>query len=148
MLRGREGQPFGSHLDVGARSQIRDPAPKLGADEARVGRDDARSTNLSPKPLGGMLGRDLCRQGTNQHGYDAIKLVTVIVTHLSGALKVLLCAGKYLLDWEAGVLDPKYCTSIELQAVQGINLNTFRGCGSRISHASYGAHLCDAKGSP
>ena len=67
-------------LDVGARSQIRDPAPNPGADEARVGRDGARSTNPSYKPLGGMLGRDWCRRGGKRSRYDAIKLVTDIVT--------------------------------------------------------------------
>ena len=71
-LQVRQGRPCGANLDVGARSQIRDPAPKLGADEARVGRDDARSTNPSPKPLGGMLGRDWCRRGGKRSRYDVL----------------------------------------------------------------------------
>ena len=54
----RQGQPCGARLGVSARSQIRDPALKLGADKARVGHDDARSTSPSPKPLGVVLGRD------------------------------------------------------------------------------------------
>ena len=71
-LRVRRGRPCGAHSDVGARSQIRDPAPKLGADEVRVGRDDARSTNPPPKPSGGMLGRDWCRRGGKRSRYDVL----------------------------------------------------------------------------
>ena len=46
----REGQesPRGAHFGLGAGSQIRDPAPMPGTDEAGVGGDDARSTNPSP----------------------------------------------------------------------------------------------------
>ena len=46
----REGRgwPRGAHFGLGAGSQIRDPAPMPGADEAGVGGDDARSTNPSP----------------------------------------------------------------------------------------------------
>ena len=66
------GWPRGAHFGLGAGSQIRDPAPMPGADEAGVGGDDARSTNPSSEPSADMLGRDWSRRGRKRSRCDEI----------------------------------------------------------------------------
>ena len=94
--KGREW-PCCAHFGLGAGSQIRDPAPKLGADEVGVGGDDARRANPSPQPLADMLGRDWCHRGRKRSRCDAnsspsrtcntiLSVRLMVMVHRSGAI--------------------------------------------------------------